>query len=242
MRVEELLRFLTDSLMLEAPLIKNDPAFTSLVENLYPALKVIAYTNDIDINHMSSADVRKLIVLMKIEIYTRLSLSSAKEYDFNVEYAGFKKSDRFEHYNKLVERARQEYQDLEATFHEIYVKNVLISSRDGTQRNYMLGAKAVVEVEAIRSGKDILVDWSVTGGSSGLVCFVLYFSSKPFYDRYEGVDMENVESRFTLYKPVSCYKLKSAEDVKYVGVEVKYSNGTSYIGYTEIEGDIDGYC
>lgn len=233
---ETVLNFIRDGLMLTTPLIENDPAYAALSENLVETVEVIALTNEMDTNNLTPSEMKKLLLLVKIELYTRLALASAKEYDFNLEYAGFKKASRFKHYMALVENAQNDLAYLDSESYEVYSKEMLISNRDGSRRNYINGRNATIELVAVRKGSDLLLDWKIKGGSSMLLGYKLYYSTEDFYDEYSKakIDRKKVIKVENYYGKDNKFKFTEVADTCYVAVEAHFSNGTSFITYKEV--------
>ena len=75
---ETVINFITNGLMLTTPLIEKDPAYEALSDSLIDTVEVVALTNSIEIDNMTPLEMKKLLLLVKIELYTRLALASAK--------------------------------------------------------------------------------------------------------------------------------------------------------------------
>lgn len=233
---ETILTYITNGLMLTTPLLEKDPAYEALSDSLIDTVEVVALTNSIDIDNMSPLEMKRLLLLVKIELYTRLALASAKEYDFNLEYAGFKKASRFKHYMSLVENAQNELAYLDSESYEVYSKEVMISNRDGSRRNYINGRTATVEIVATKKGSDLLLDWKINGGSSMLLGCKIYYSTEDFYDEYSKakIDRKKVIKVENYYGRDNKFKFTNVSGTCYVAVEALFSNGTSFIGYKEV--------
>lgn len=233
---ETILTYISNGLMLSTPLIEKDPAYEALSDSLIDTVEVVALTNSIDIDNMTPLDMKRLLLLVKIELYTRLALASAKEYDFNLEYAGFKKASRFKHYMALVENAQNELTYLDSENYEVYSKEVMISNRDGSRRNYLNGRKATVNLVVTKKGSDLLLDWKINGGSSMLLCCKIYYSTEDFYDEYSKakIDRKKVIKVENYYGNDNKFKFTNVGEKCFVAVEAIFSNGTSFIGYKEV--------
>lgn len=234
---DNLIEFINSSLMLNTPLISKDPAFKDISDNLQDIVEFVATVNGIDLNNINQSDLKRLLLLVRIEIYSRLALASSTQYDFNVQYVGFKKGDRFNHYMTLLESARDELEN-SSDLNSVYVKNSLISTRNRTFRNYSLGESASINLKATKDSTDILLNWSVIGGSSLLVKYKIAYSKNDFYDEYSinPINFDNVDVIQIDNVRVNKLRIENIdnESIYYVALIAYYSNGTSFIKYLKV--------
>ena len=116
--VEELVKILRSSVNVQVPIEEgseetiNDPAYLSMTDDditLFIKLGVSrAYPNVTDLSELPSGSEYPVTLLAKIELYLKLAVIKADKVDMGADNNNYlKQSQRFAHYMKLVEEARQ---------------------------------------------------------------------------------------------------------------------------------------
>ena len=93
----------------------QDPAFLTMTDDdieLFIKLGVSrAYPNITDLGDLPDGSEYPIILLAKIELYTKLAVIKADKVDMGADnYNYLKQSQRFDHYMKLVSMAREQYE------------------------------------------------------------------------------------------------------------------------------------
>ena len=99
-----LVSYLIDSLMLSAPLISQDPAFAQLQEDIPKIVEQSAKRLGKTVEEITPDEEYIVILYAKLEIFQRLALAVAPEFDVTVEQASFKKGNRFFHYTAFSKK------------------------------------------------------------------------------------------------------------------------------------------
>lgn len=182
------------------PLMEADPSYIAIiadVDNIFKqVVKEMEYPT---VESVPPKDEGYLILLAKKEVYWRLAMATAPNYDLETEFTKLVKSKRFDHYFKLVAQIQLE---IDKSFPSISVADVTLRSREGSARNYNL-AKAIstgVTLSGITQNS-VNLDWIAYDVAKGT--FVLYdvlISTVPIYDEYADpvVDYGKAEQRITL--------------------------------------------
>lgn len=92
-----------------------DPAYLSMTDEdieLFIKLGVSrAYPDVTDLDSLPSGSEFPIILLAKIELYTKLAVLKADKIDLGAESAYLKQDQRFQHYMALAKMARDSYMD-----------------------------------------------------------------------------------------------------------------------------------
>ena len=114
--VEELIKLLRDSVNIQyADAEVIDPLYLAMTDEdlmLYIKLGIThAYPEITDIRDLEDGCEYPIILLAKIDLYTKLAVLKAEKVDLGADNNNYiKNSQRFDHYMKLAEDARDEYQ------------------------------------------------------------------------------------------------------------------------------------
>lgn len=180
-----LVQYLIDSLMLSAPLISNDPAFVQLKDDIPKIVEQSAKRIGKTVEEITTDEEYIVILYSKLEVFQRLALAVAPEFDVTVEQASFKKGNRFFHYTALAQAVQQEL-DSSASIYTVIVKPVTVASKNGTIRNYNLSREQEVSIVADKvTTESIELSWKKFDLSYGeFYRYALYYGLEPMYDEY----------------------------------------------------------
>lgn len=183
-----------------------DPAYLAMTDDdieLFIKLGVSrAYPNVTDLADLPDGSEYPITLLAKIELYLKLAVIKADKVDMGADNNNYLKQDqRFQHYMKLVEEARAEYEswlDNEGQG-EVSSYDVLLSKRHYTQRNFekQVTPKVSLKIDQVTSDS-VDFHWGVTN-TSHFGRFKVYISKNPIVD---------------MYKEGATYDKKISEDAK----------------------------
>lgn len=194
--VEDLIKLLRSSVNVQSEETEViDPAYLTMTDDdieLYIKLGVSrAYPKVTDLSELPSGSEYPIILLAKIELYTKLAVLQANKIDMGADNNNYLKQDqRFQHYMKLIAQAKEEYEswlDNEGQG-EVSSYDVLLSNRHYTQRNFekQITPKVNLKIGNVTSD-NVSFQWSVTN-TSHFGRFKVYISNEPIIDMYkEGV-------------------------------------------------------
>lgn len=220
-KLDVLTEYLTDSLMFSSPLIKRDPAFMQIEDNLPSIINMsLLSMGKEDVEELTPQEIHFVSLKCMHTIYMRLAVASAPEFDVTAEQVAFKKGDRFFHYSALAESVAAEM-DKAGFNNTLEVVDVRIASRNGTIRNYNLSRsqKTNLRVNSV-THYSMELEWKMFNLNFGeFRKYTLMCSEKPIYDEYatprirEGNDIRVLD--FYDIKRVK-YRLSDLkEDTKY---------------------------
>ena len=194
--VKELIKLLRSSVNVQSEETEViDTAYLQMTDDdieLFIKLGVSrAYPNITDLSELPSGSEYPIILLAKIELYLKLAVLKADKIDMGADNNNYLKQDqRFQHYMKLVEEARAEYESwLENEGQgEVSSYDVLLSNRHYTQRNFekQVTPKVSLKVDQV-TNEDVSFHWEVSN-TSHFGRFKVYISKTPIVDMHnEGV-------------------------------------------------------
>lgn len=194
--VEDLIKLLRNSVNVQSEETETvDPSYLTMTDSdieLFVKLGVSrAYPDVTDLSDLPSGSEYPIILLAKIELYTKLAVLKADKVDTGADNNNYlKQSQRFDHYMKLVASAKEQYESwLENEGQgEVSSYDVLLSSRHYTQRNFEKQAtpKVSLKIDEV-TGDSVKFHWSVKN-TSHFGRFKVYISTEPIVDMYrEGV-------------------------------------------------------
>lgn len=210
--VEELIKTLRSSVNIQVPIEEiiideetgeetvvtkegADPAYLIMTDDditLFIKLGVSrAYPSVTDLSDLPSGSEYPIILLAKIELYTKLAVIKADKVDMGVDNNNYIKQDqRFQHYMKLVEYAKGQYDSwLENEGvnggQGVTSYDVLLSSRHYTQRNFekQVVPKVTLKIDQVTSDS-VDFHWGVTN-TSHFGRFKVYISKSPIIDMFK---------------------------------------------------------
>jgi hypothetical protein len=190
MVVEKLIAILRSMVNVQNASVQ-DTAYLSLSdEDIKLYIEIIA-TRDfpkMSLDSIPTECVYPLVLLAKKELYFALASKDAVLYDLTADNNNqLKKSQRFEHYMKLIAITDSEYnqyvEDGGTGQNTLTSYDVLLSSRFYTKRNYELGEVPVLSV-SVDSFTSTTVDISWEVVLSRFLCTRVYVSTSPIYDSH----------------------------------------------------------
>ena len=184
-KLQDLIKYLEDSLVLSTPLIENDPSYQQIKDNIPSIIEMSLMSMGKSVDDELTPKEKYLVVLKSLYVlYMRLATASAPEFDVSAEQVSFKKGDRFFHYTSLAEKAQADIEKAEQS--DIECADITISTRNGTIRNYNLskGQKVNLQVGTVSSTSAEL-SWNMFNLGYGEFCkYALMYSTKSIYDEY----------------------------------------------------------
>lgn len=213
--VEEMIKTLRSSVNVQVPIEETiideetgeeivvtkegtDPAYLTMTDDditLFIKLGVSrAYPSVTDLSDLPSGSEYPIILLAKIELYTKLAVIKADKVDMGVDNNNYiKQGQRFSHYMSLVATTQEQYQswlDNEGVNggQGVTSYDVLLGNRHYTQRNFekQVTPKVSLKIDQVTSDS-VNFHWGVTN-TSHFGRFKVYISKSPIIDMYkEGV-------------------------------------------------------
>lgn len=156
-----------------------------------------AYPDVEDLSELPDGSEFALVLLAKIELYMKLAVIVAPKVDLGADNNNYIKQDqRFNHYMKLVEDAKAQYDDWlenESTgANTVSSYDVLLSNRHYTRRNYekQVTPKVKVYIDEVTSDS-VKFHWKMTN-TSHFGRFKVYFSTSPIMNVFaDGADYKS---------------------------------------------------
>lgn len=190
--VKELIKTLRSSVNVQSEETEViDPAYLTMTDDdieLFIKLGVSrAYPSVTDLSELPNGSEYPIILLAKIELYTKLAVTKADKVDMGADNNNYlKQSQRFDHYMKLIEDAREQYEswlDNEGQG-EVSSYDVLLSNRHYTQRNFEKQAtpKVTLKIDQVTSDS-VDFHWGVSN-TSHFGRFKVYMSGSPIVDMF----------------------------------------------------------
>lgn len=220
--------YLNDSLMMSTPLISDDPAYEQLSYSLGSILEQSARRIGKDLDSITVEEEYLVILYSKLEIFQRLAIATAPEFDVTLEQSSFKKATRFQHYSALA-KAVQEEINSSPSIYTLVSKPVTVAQYNGSRRNYNLSKSQNIELE-VKTLTSNTVDIVWTKFDTNLGSFYKYkllYGTKEIYDEFEDVPLDTsradvVYDFFDINR--TSYRLKGLQsNTKYYVVLVAYS-------------------
>ena len=191
--VEELVKLLRSSVNVQSEESEViDPAYLTMTDDdmaLFVKLGVSrAYPKVTDITELPSGSEYPIILLAKIELYSKLAVLKADKVDMGADNNNYlKQSQRFDHYMKLIASAKEQYESwLENEGQgEVSSYDVLLSNRHYTQRNFekQVTPKVSLNIDQVTSDS-VDFHWGVTN-TSHFGRFKVYISNEPIVDMFK---------------------------------------------------------
>lgn len=173
----------------------QDPAYLTMTDDdieLFIKLGVSrAYSDVTDLTDLPSGSEYPIVLLAKIELYTKLAVLKADKIDIGADNNNYLKQDqRFKHYMALVEEAREEYKSWlnnEGVNGGAGVSSydVFLSNRHYTQRNFekQVTPKVSLKIDQV-TNNGVYFHWGVTN-SSHFGRFKVYISTKKIINMFK---------------------------------------------------------
>lgn len=187
--VDELIKALRNSVNVqqeESEVI--DPAFLTMSDDdllLFIKLALSRVDPSADVTDLPEGSEYPVLLLAKIELYTKLAVIKADKVDMGVDNNNYIKQDqRFQHYMKLVSVTKEQYDTwLENEGQgEVNTYDVLLDSRHYSNRNYEKQVKPKVKlyVDSV-TADSVEFHWKVSN-TSHFARFAVYVSESPIID------------------------------------------------------------
>ena len=165
-----------------------DPAFLTMSDDdllLFIKLALSRVDPSADVTDLPEGSEYPVLLLAKIELYTKLAVMKADKVDMGVDNNNYIKQDqRFQHYMKLVSAAKEQYDTwLENEGQgEVNTYDVLLDSRHYSNRNYEKQVKPKVKlyVDSV-TADSVEFHWKVSN-TSHFARFAVYVSESPIID------------------------------------------------------------
>ena len=168
-----------------SPLLVADPCYVQIRNDYVSILEFIAETKDIDIETSVGGEREYLILLAKKEVYMRLAVSVAPEFNMEAEFTKLLKSDRFDHYMGLVKQAVIDIAKAEENVSYVTAGQAVIDTRNGTLRNYNLSGVQAIVPEFVLASNHIDISWNAFTDRGEFSHYALYCGTENFYDEFE---------------------------------------------------------
>ena len=194
--VKELVKLLRSSVNIQSEETEViDPAYLNMTDDdieLFIKLGVSrAYPDVSDLTDLPNGADYPIILLAKIELYSKLAVVRADKVDMGADNNNYlKQSQRFDHYISLIAEARQLYMDwLENEGvnggQGVMSYDVLLSNRHYTQRNFekQMTPKVSLKIDEVTSDS-VSFHWGVTN-TSHFGRFKVYISESPIIDMHK---------------------------------------------------------
>ena len=206
--VEELIKILRSSVNVQSEETEViDPAYLTMTDDdieLFIKLGVSrAYPNVSDLSELPYGADYPIVLLAKIEMYSKLAVLKADKVDMGADNNNYlKQSHRFKHYLALIEEARQQYNEWldNEGFQSVTSHDLLLDKRHYSQRNFekQLTPKVTLVIDQVTSDS-VDFHWSVVN-TSHFGRFKVYISEKPIIDmhKYGATYSSKVDEEATL--------------------------------------------
>lgn len=194
MKVEEVISFLRESVCIQYKDAQiQDPAYLSMSdEDLLLYLNIVMtrdFTDYANLALLPESSVYGLVLLAKKELYYTLAVKEAPLYDIGADGAYLKRSQRFEHYMKLVEDAEKSYETWlenseEYGFGTVNTYNVRVGNRYATRYNVENSPIPQVMLALSKlTTTSVNLDWKVKN-LGRFFRYKVYMSESPIVDLY----------------------------------------------------------
>lgn len=242
----QLIAYLRQSCLVQSPSVGADPLFLALTDEELEATLDVAISKESpnsSIDNLENNNVYPVILTSKMELYYILAMQSAPLYDIDLgtNDPELKKSQRFDHYMKLVNMTRGEYasfKDLNTVLSSSNgnVGDAILNSRYYSMRNYNLATPPTANLNAdLVTNNKVDLSWSVSG-IVNFYSYVLYKSKSPIVDLYTTDKIESSAEKVVEFKFLheTMYRIENLEanTLYYVALVVQEKNGLK--GYSEI--------
>ncbi len=175
------------------PILVTDNAYLVMTDDdikLFIKLGVTRAFPDVeDLSELPDGSEFAIVLLAKIELYTKLAVTFADKVDMGADNNNYlKQSQKFEHYMKLIDGAKSQYDDWLENESEgansVKTYDVLLSKRHYSLRNYekQQAPKVRIRVDELTSDY-VCFHWTVSN-CSHFSRFKVYFSETPIIDMY----------------------------------------------------------
>ncbi len=197
MTVEQMIQFLRLSVYVQDKdkVIDKDPEYLCMTDEdllLYLNLSMSRnYPDTPSLKYLPEEAVFGIIILAKKELYYTLAVKEAPLYDMGADNNNYlKRSQRFDHYMKLIAQADKEYNDwLENGGDEstgtVKSYSVTLSDRFGTRYNYENSAVPTVVLYIGTITENSVEFWWTVKNISRFYRYKVFISKEPIVDLYD---------------------------------------------------------
>lgn len=207
-------QYLIDSTLLDSPVISADPTFFQIKSGLSLVIQQAVKDTGYTVETLPSQLENYVLLLAKKEIYFRLATLTAPEYNMETEFSKLLKGNRWEHYYKLLEVTLKEIKRLEdeGIVTSIDVGDLVITGRNGSQRNYRLATSYAGNLSISNvTPTTVDISWLKFLGSE-FAGYDIMIGTSPIYDEYEEeqINQANIDKRVKVTDVQrSNYRMKS---------------------------------
>ena len=250
MTVEQMIQFLRLSVYVQDKdkVVEQDPQYLCMTDEdllLYLNLAMSRnYSDTPDLKYLPEDAVFGVIILAKKELYYTLAVKEAPLFDMGADNNNYlKRSQRFDHYMKLIAQADKEYNDWlenggEDGIGTVKSYSVTLSDRYGTRYNYENAAvpKVILYVGTITESS-IEFWWNVKN-ISRFYRYKVYVSKEPIVDLYNLkshiVEGSKLVAEIKDIHQVRC-RVTGLEQKTTYYIAVQAVNMASLCGYAQVE-------
>ena len=193
MTVDQLVKYLRLNVSIQDSGTVQDSAYLSMTDEdiaLYMSIVLTRNFPDIpSLDYLPTEYVYPVVLLSKKELFHALAVKEAPLYDIGADNNNYlKRSQRFEHYMKLIAQVDKEYEDyLEnggAGGNTLTSFDVLLSDRYATRRNYEKGAIPAPILYIVGVAETFVeIQWKVK--LSRFQSYKVYISDAPIVDPFD---------------------------------------------------------
>lgn len=250
MTVEQMIQFLRLSVYVQDKdkVVEQDPQYLCMTDEdllLYLNLAMSRnYSDTPDLKYLPEDAVFGVIILAKKELYYTLAVKEAPLFDMGADNNNYlKRSQRFDHYMKLIAQADKEYNDWlenggEDGIGTVKSYSVTLSDRYGTRYNYENAAvpKVILYVGTITESS-IEFWWNVKN-ISRFYRYKVYVSKEPIVDLYNLkshiVEGSKLVAEIKDIHQVHC-RVTGLEQKTTYYIAIQAVNMASLCGYAQVE-------
>ena len=193
MTVEEMVKYLRMNVSIQDPSITtSDSAYLSMSDDDIKLYITTVMTRNfpeiLSLDYLPPENIYPLMLLSKKELYYTLAIKEAPMYDIGADNNNYlKRSQRFEHYMKLIEQVDKEYQEYldngGAGANTLASFDVRLNNRYATKRNYEKGAVPAPLLYIVSiSETSVEIEWKVKVEHFG--GYKVYISKQPIVDLF----------------------------------------------------------
>lgn len=244
----KLVDYLTNSLMLDTPMISDDPAYQQLEGTIPSIIEMAMLSLDKDnVDDLSSKEIRFVVLKTMYTLYLRLAVATAPEFDASAEQVTFKKGNRFNHYITLADRVKKELEDeLSGNyFNVIEFADVRLASRDGKRRNYNLSETQAVKLQVDNVGTNTVeISWKMFDTFFGSFAkYTLMVGQDLIYDEYavpklQVTDKTMVKEFFDIKRTKFRVSQLNEGEHYYIALMMTGTNGAQSIQQVEVTTEV----
>ena len=245
MTVQQLIQYLRSSMMISDPNIGEDSAYLSLTDEellLYLNVTLGRYYPQVrSVDSIPNNLIYPVTLLTKKDLFYTLATSTAPLFDLGADNNNYlKRSQRFDHYLKLIAQVEDEYQNYLENGGEggnvITTHNVILPTRYNTRYNYENGIIPTPIITVDQIGEDYAdISWEVH--LSKFFRYKVYLSESPIV-MLDGFNTKISSEADLLYTIQDVHKkqcrISGLDKNKTYHVAVSASEMSSLIGYDEV--------